>query len=75
MAMTKADMKLAWDEYHKLLRSAREAYRDGDWLGSLQHAVQSLPHVDGMMQFGRKYEQFQFEESRRSTSFSSAPHF
>ena len=58
--MSKAEMKLAWDEYQTLLRASRDAYRAGDWQASLQSAVQSLPYVDGMMQYGRKYEQLEF---------------
>jgi len=61
MAKTKAEMKSAWDEYHALLRAARDAQRSGDWPASVEFACRSLPHVDGMMQYGRKYEQLQFE--------------
>lgn len=61
MAMTKAEMKAASDQYKALFWEARQAEKAGQWQTSIDFAVRSLPHIDGMMQYERKYEQREFD--------------
>lgn len=60
MAKTKAEMQSDWYQYHDLLAQAKKHYDQARFLDALSLALQSLPLIDGMMQYGRKYEERTF---------------
>lgn len=59
--MTKAEMEHHQRQYSVLLDDARAFVSRGQPAQALKLAVESLPHVDGMMQFARKYEDRELE--------------
>jgi hypothetical protein len=61
MAMTKAEMQLHRESYDALIAKARQARERGAYSELVANAVTSLEHVDGMMQYARKYEAKEFE--------------
>jgi hypothetical protein len=54
--MTKAEMESHRNEYHALVSKAQSALQNGAHLQAVGIAVSSWVHIDGMMQFERKYE-------------------
>lgn len=60
MAMKKAEMELHQQNYHGLMERARVAERLGLYREAIDHALEAMPFVDGMMQFERRYENKDF---------------
>ncbi len=61
MAMKKAEMEQHRAEYHSLMSMARLAESRGLYREAVEHALESWDHVDGMMQYERRYEKKQFK--------------
>ena len=61
MAMKKTEMEQHHTAYHKLAAQAQSAERAGLYHRAMQLALSSWEHVDGMMQYKRKYENTEFE--------------
>ncbi len=59
--MTKAEMENHRATYHALLSQARLALQEGHYDKAVKLASHSLDHVDGMMQYERKYEGREFD--------------
>jgi hypothetical protein len=59
--MKKMEMEEHKDAYHDLVAQARSAERTGLYRMAMQLALSSWEHVDGMMQYERKYEDTEFE--------------
>ena len=57
MPMKKAEMEGHHEEYHRLLKAARSAERDGLYEATLERSVEACDHLDGMLQYERKYGQ------------------
>ena len=53
--MAKADLEFDHEEYLAALEQAQLAMRTADLADAVAHAVQSFEHVDGMMQFEKRY--------------------
>jgi len=60
MVMTKSETQAHRDSYHALIAKASYAQQQGLYTEVLANAVGSLEHIDGMMQYERKYEDRQF---------------
>jgi len=60
MAKTKAELESNRARYHELMDQARLALKDGRYDEAVQIAASSCQHIDGMMQFERKYEDREF---------------
>jgi hypothetical protein len=60
MPMTKAEMEEHDRQYHALMAQAHEALRQGLVRRAVQHALAAWDHIDGMMQYDRKYEKASF---------------
>ena len=60
MAKSKAELESDSVQYHELIDQARSALRDGHHEEAVQIAWASCKHIDGMMQFERKYEDREF---------------
>ncbi|KKM23055.1 hypothetical protein LCGC14_1619070 [marine sediment metagenome] len=60
MAMTKADMESHRAEYVALMADARSAEREGLYTRSVELALRSWDHIDGMMQYERKHNKKEF---------------
>lgn len=60
MAMKKADMEWHHAEYARLMGLARAAQRQGLHRDAVSFALATWDHIDGMMQFARKYEERAF---------------
>ncbi len=58
--MTRADMEAESCAYRALLERAREAIRSGLHAQALEAAQSSFKHIDGMMQYERKYADAEF---------------
>jgi len=59
--MKKTEMEQHHTAYHELVTQARSAERTGLYRMAMQLALSSWEHVDGMMQYERKYEDTEFE--------------
>jgi len=59
--MKKTEMEEHHTAYHELVAQARSAERIGLYRKAMQLALSSWEHVDGMMQYERKYENAEFE--------------
>ena len=55
MAMTKAEMERHQAEYQSLVSKARSAHHQGQYAEALGCAVASWDHIDGMMQYERRF--------------------
>lgn len=55
MAMTKVEMEGHRDAYHELMEKASSARQAGLYREAIDLAVRSWDHIDGMVQFERKY--------------------
>lgn len=60
MPMTKAEMEEHDRQYHALLAQAEAAVRQGLFRQAVQNALAAWDHIDGMMQYDRKYEKASF---------------
>src|SRR5205807_1635906 len=58
--MTKAEQEHHHQQYHALLVTARQAALGNRLDEAVELAVHSLDHVDGMMQYERKYNGIEF---------------
>lgn len=54
--MTKGEMQVHQDLYHSSIAKARLEYKSGRYREALQCAMRSWSHINGMMQYERKYE-------------------
>jgi len=61
MGMKKADMRAEWVQYHLRMSEAREAHHAGLWRKAVELALSSWGHVDGMMQYERRYLDAEFQ--------------
>ena len=59
--MKKTEMEQHHTAYHELVAQARSAERTGLYRMAMQLALSSWEHMDGMMQYERKYENTEFE--------------
>jgi hypothetical protein len=60
MAKTKAELQNDQAEYDRLHAAALAAVGRVDFDAALDHCIDSLKHVDGMMQFEKRWEKRQF---------------
>ena len=60
MPMTKAEMEEHDRQYHALMAQAQTALRQGLFRQAVQSALAAWDHIDGMMQYDRKYENAAF---------------
>jgi len=60
MAMTKAEMEHHQQKYQSLMADARAAERAGLYRKAIEKALASWEHIDGMMQYERRYESKEF---------------
>jgi len=58
---TKEELASDSAQYESLLETARFHLGQGNHLQALDFAILTFPYIDGMMQFGRKYAQREFE--------------
>jgi len=58
--MKKADMETHRAEYQGLMAMARATEAEGLYRAAIDLALASWEHIDGMMQFGRRYEEKEF---------------
>ena len=59
--MKKTEMEQHHTAYHEKVAKARSAERTGLYRRAMQLALSSWEHVDGMMQYERKYENAEFD--------------
>ena len=60
MAMKKADMLRHREEYQSLMAEARSAEQEGVYRKAVELALSSWDHIDGMMQYERRYANREF---------------
>jgi hypothetical protein len=60
MAKTKAELEADVANYFAQMQAANAAIGNGDIAGAVVFAVSSLPFVDGMMRYQRKYHNVEF---------------
>lgn len=60
MAMTRPEMEHNRQEYYARVAIARSAQQDENFPKAVEFAILSWPHIDGMMQYERKYEEQTF---------------
>lgn len=60
MAMKKAEMEGHHADYERLMASAAAAQRAGLYRKAVEFALEAWDHIDGMMQYERKYENREF---------------
>lgn len=58
--MKKSEMAAHSEAYRSLMRAAKEAERRGLYRAAVDAAVAAWEHIDGMMQYGMKYEDDDF---------------
>jgi hypothetical protein len=51
----KADLEADFVAYEEAMRAARNAQQSGDYLSAVELALSATQHVDGMMQYERRY--------------------
>lgn len=61
MAKKKAELEADRDEYVRKFNDAQAAIQKGDYHGALEHAVACWEHVDGMIQYERRYSDREFK--------------
>ena len=61
MAMKKEDLERHRAQYHALMAKARVAHDEGLYHQAVELAFASWDHIDGMMQYERKYEEKEFD--------------
>jgi hypothetical protein len=60
MAKKKVELEEDRAQYHELVAKARSALSDGRFQEAIRLAASSWTHIDGMMQYERKYENREF---------------
>ncbi len=50
------------EQYHRLIAEARSAEREGLYRKAVELALSSWDHIDGMMQYERRYENTEFDD-------------
>jgi hypothetical protein len=60
MAMTKVEMEHHQKQYQSLMADARSAEQAGLYRIAIEKALASWEHIDGMMQYERRYESKEF---------------
>ncbi|HEV8605608.1 MAG TPA: hypothetical protein VGQ99_09595 [Tepidisphaeraceae bacterium] len=58
--MKKSEMEAHCENYHALMARAQAAERSGLFRVTVDVAISAFGHIDGMMQFERKYEEKEF---------------
>jgi hypothetical protein len=58
--MTKAEMEWHHSEYTALMNKARDSLQQGLYRHAVEFSLATWEHIDGMMQYARKYEQHEF---------------
>lgn len=53
--MKKAELEECHKQYRKLMKDAREAQNAGAFRDAVRKAIAAWPHIDGMMQYERKF--------------------
>jgi hypothetical protein len=61
MAMKKADLEREAAAYQHKLGLARAAQAQGMFRAAMEAAVSAWAHIDGMMQYGKRYEDAEFD--------------
>jgi len=61
MPMTKAEMSDHFVRYEASMRVARIAHRNGLYRDAVKSALAAWNHIDGMMQYARRYEKTEFD--------------
>ncbi len=61
MAMKKAEMESHRKSYSRKMKVARAAEREGVYRDTVKSALSSWQHIDGMMQYERRYKNKEFE--------------
>ena len=61
MAMKKVEMESAHKEYNTLMAKARSDLAQGAYRKAIELALSSWDHIDGMMQYARRYEKKDFD--------------
>jgi len=60
MAMKKADLAAHTSRYDALVGKARTAEQRGLYREAVRHCLDAWEHIDGMMQYGRRYDSREF---------------
>src|SRR5947209_7153912 len=60
LVMKKTEMEAHQSRYYALMQQAQAAERRGLFRMSVEFAVSAFEHIDGMMQYERKYEEKEF---------------
>lgn len=60
MAMTKAELAEHRNKYVNLMKKSREAESSGLYRDAVTHALESWGHIDGMMQYERRFNNREF---------------
>jgi DNA-directed RNA polymerase subunit RPC12/RpoP len=55
MAKTKAELQFDYERHEALVEEARNAYRKGQLSTAISIAMDAWDHIDGMMQFSRRF--------------------
>jgi len=61
MAMNKAEMESHRNDYYALMAQAWAAHHKGLYRKAVEWALSSWDHIDGMMQYERRYGKKEFE--------------
>lgn len=61
VAMKKEDMERHREQYYALMAQARAAHDEGLYHQAVELAISTWDHIDGMMQYERKYEEKVFD--------------
>jgi len=61
MAMKKANMEVHYDFYKTSMTKARECVDHGLFAEAMKCAFEAWEHIDGMMQYARKYKNHEFD--------------
>jgi hypothetical protein len=62
MAMTKGEMENHLQQYQMLMSKARLALKERRYIQAVEIAVTACDHIDGMMQYERKYNDKEFSK-------------
>lgn len=61
MAMRKSEMEECSTAYADAVAAANRAIAAGSFSEAVENAMAAWPHIDGMMQYGKRYEQREFD--------------
>ena len=59
--MKKHELAHQYDQYNGIVRQARELEAQGELLAAIASCKQAWPYADGMMQYGRRYEDQEYQ--------------